>query len=316
MTDSIKELKHKRLQFLFHLYETTEGQQQVFANMWELGKELGLSKDETGRIVDYLSKEHLLKHISVDGGIAIEHAGVVMVENSYAELEDMRKHVPQQQKAIQKHGTKETRVSHQATIVKILFLATNPTDTARLRLDEESRAIDQVLRQAEFRDRFDVEQHWAIRVTDIQGYLLRHKPDIVHFSGHGGQSSEIIMEDSSGESHPVSARALSTLFSVLKGNIRCVVLNACYSERQAKAIAEHIDCVIGMSKSIKDVSAVSFATAFYQALAYGQNVKAAFDLGCIQIDLENLSEQDRPKLIASRKNPEEMVFVNQKKDNH
>jgi hypothetical protein len=168
--------------------------------------------------------------------------------------------------------------------IKILFLAANPTDTSRLRLDQEIRSIDQALRQAEFRDKFDVEQHWAVRVVDLQGYLLRHKPDIVHFSGHGTAANEIILEDNQGKSQPVSTRALGQLFSVLKDNIRCVVLNACYSERQAQAIAAHIDCVIGMSKAIGDSAAVSFAEAFYQALGYGRDVKAAFDLGCLQID--------------------------------
>ena len=69
-----------------------------------------------------------------------------------------------------------------SSVVKILFLAANPVDTAQLRLDEEIRAIDLVLRQTEFRDRFDIRQHWAVRVVDLQGYLLRHKPDIVHFN--------------------------------------------------------------------------------------------------------------------------------------
>ncbi len=136
--------------------------------------------------------------------------------------------------------------------IKILFLAANPKDTSQLRLDEEMRGIDQVLRQAEFRDKFDIKQHWAVRVVDLQGYLLRYKPDIVHFSGHGSASTEIILEDNYGNSQSVSSRALSQLFDVLKDNIRCVVLNACYSEQQAKAIAEHIDCVIGMSKAIGD----------------------------------------------------------------
>ncbi len=173
----------------------------------------------------------------------------------------------------------------------------------------EIRAIDQALRQAKFRDKFDIEQHWAVRVTDLQACLLRHKPDIVHFSGHGSTSSAIILEDNSGNSHPVSVRALSQLFSVLKDNIRCVVLNACYSERQARAIAEHIDCVIGMSTAIGDSAAISFAMAFYQALGYGRDVKTAFDLGCVQIDLENLDEQDTPKLIAISANPQEIVFA-------
>jgi len=195
--------------------------------------------------------------------------------------------------------------------IKILFLAANPKDTSQLKLDEEMRAIDQAIRQSEFRDRFDIKQQWAVRVTDLQGYLLRHKPDIVHFSGHGSTLSEIVLENNSGNSQPVPSHALSQLFSMLKDNIRCVILNACYSEQQARAIAEHIECVIGMSEAIGDSAAISFATAFYQALGYGRNVKTAFDLGRVQIDLENLNEQDTPKLLASDTNPEEIVFVHE-----
>lgn len=213
------------------------------------------------------------------------------------------------------HSPTTAKSSHESVstsggeMIKILFLAANPTDTTRLRLGEESRAIDQALRQAEFRDKFDIEQHWAVRAADLQGYLLRHQPHIVHFSGHGGPSSEIILEDNAGNSHPVSVRALSTLFSVLKDNVRCVVLNACFSEQQARAIAQHIDCVIGMSTAIGDAAAISFATAFYQALGYGRDVKTAFDLGCVQIDLANLEEQDTPQLLTVKADPSKIQFV-------
>lgn len=188
----------------------------------------------------------------------------------------------------------------QSTIIKILFLASNPTDTPPLRLDEEIRSIDQALRQSKFRDRFDLQQCWAVRVTDIQGHLLRCNPHIVHFSGHGGAFNGIVLEDDSGKSRPVTTHALSKLFSILKDNIRCVVLNACYSKKQARAISKHIDCVIGMSNSIGDSAAISFAAAFYQALGYGRDIKTAFDLGCTQIDLSNLSEQDAPKLFVRK----------------
>jgi hypothetical protein len=193
--------------------------------------------------------------------------------------------------------------------IKILFLAANPQDTDRLRLDEEIRGIKHALLQAEFRDKFDIEQEWAVRVTDLQGHLLRHQPDIVHFSDHGREASEIILEDKTGESQIVPTRALEQLFAVLKDNIRCVVLNACYSERQAQAIAKHIDCVIGMSKAIGDEAAINFSVAFYQALGFGRNVQTAFDLGCVQIDMQNLNEQDTPQLLATKCNPEEIVFA-------
>ena len=145
--------------------------------------------------------------------------------------------------------------------IKILFLAANPLEMPRLRLDKQIRVIDEKLRLSELRDKFELRQYWAVRVGDLQGYLLRHQPDIVHFSGHGSQSSGIILEDDSGKHHLVSARALSTLFSLLKDNIRCVVLNTSYTEPQAEAIAEHIECVIGMSNAIGDSAAISLVQA-------------------------------------------------------
>jgi hypothetical protein len=77
-------------------------------------------------------------------------------------------------------------------MLKILFLAANPSDTTRLRLDQEIRAIDEKLRQTEFRDKYEIEQQWAVRVADLQGHLLRHKPNIVHFCGHGSSPAAAI----------------------------------------------------------------------------------------------------------------------------
>ncbi len=187
--------------------------------------------------------------------------------------------------------------------IKILFLAANPQDTGQLRLDEEIREIKQALLKAEYRDKFTIEQEWAVRVSDLQSHLLHHKPDIVHFSGHGSEASEIILEDDDGNSQEVPTRALSKLFEIFNDYIRCVVLNACYSKRQAQAIAEHIDTVIGMSKAIGDEAAINFAIAFYQALGYNRNLKTAFELGCNQINLQNLNEENTPKLIMRRKDP-------------
>ncbi len=116
--------------------------------------------------------------------------------------------------------------------INILFLAANPKATPPLRLDEEIRGIDEALRASQGRNRFLLEQQWAVRVSDLQGLLLRHRPDIVHFSGHGSPASTIILEDASGYPDEVPSAALSDLFRLLKDNIRCVVLNVCYSEGQ------------------------------------------------------------------------------------
>lgn len=44
-------------------------------------------------------------------------------------------------------------------MIKILFLAANPEDTSRLRLDEEIRAIDQSSLLAKYREQFDSVQN-------------------------------------------------------------------------------------------------------------------------------------------------------------
>lgn len=182
--------------------------------------------------------------------------------------------------------------------LKILFLAANPKDTDPLRLSEEIRTIDEKLRSAHFRERFELEQHWAVRIGDIQEFLLRHNPHVVHFSGHGSHTGEILLEDNVGNSAPVSERALSNLFRILKDNIRCVVLNACWSTSQAEAIAEEIECVVGMTRQISDVAAIQFAGSFYQGLGFARSIQTSFDLATNSIDLNNLNEIDTPQLVT------------------
>jgi hypothetical protein len=194
-------------------------------------------------------------------------------------------------------------------MIKVLLLAANPLNTDRLRLDEEFRAIDQALQSANYRDKFDLNPHGAVRISDLAGLLLRYQPHIVHFSSHGSVMGEIMLEDDRGKAQPVPSESLSRLFSVLKDNIRCVVLNACYSEKQALAIAQYIDYVIGMSRSISDNAAIDFATAFYQAVGYGRDLKTAFELGCINIGLDDLNEETTPRSIALHSDPSKIILA-------
>lgn len=193
--------------------------------------------------------------------------------------------------------------------IKILFLAANPVDTQALRLDEEMRSIDGALREAEFRDRFEIDQQWAVRIGDLQAALLRHRPDIVHFSGHGTESSEIVLESPSGQAQAVPRDALGRMFEVLGGDIRCVVLNACYSDEQAQAIADYVDCVVGMTQAVGDAAAIQFATGFYRAIGYGRDVQAAFDLGANLVSLQGLPDGETPHLVAKRIAAKDVSFV-------
>ena len=172
--------------------------------------------------------------------------------------------------------------------VRVLFLAANPVDTDRLRLDKEIRTIDERIQQGGNRDSIELLSHWAVQTGGLPNLLMREKPHVVHFSGHGSVEG-VLLESRSGESQVGPPDAVAELFRILKDNIQCVVLNACYSEGQAKAIARYIDVVIGTSAAIGDDDAISFASGFYRAISDGRNLQDAFDLGVVEGQLLGLN---------------------------
>ncbi|MFZ2899254.1 MAG: CHAT domain-containing protein [Saprospiraceae bacterium] len=178
----------------------------------------------------------------------------------------------------------------------ILFLAANPKDTSRLRLDEESRRIGGALERSKHRDRFRLTQKWAVQIPDLRRALLDESPTILHFSGHGSELGRIYLEDVSGNGQEVPAEALGNLLKLFKDHLKCVVLNACYSEIQANEIVKHGIPVIGMSTAVPDKAGVEFSEAFYDALGAGRNIDFAFELGCAAISLYNLGAEDIPVL--------------------
>ncbi|XHX75963.1 MAG: S1 RNA-binding domain-containing protein [Stenomitos frigidus ULC029] len=187
-------------------------------------------------------------------------------------------------------------INNDGSVRKILILAANPKGTDKLRLDEEARDIKEGLRQARERDRFIIDSEWAVRPRDVRRTILYSKPQIVHFSGHGAEDGGLAFENEIGQVQLVQPDALAGLFKLLAEYVECVVLNACYSEIQANAIAQHIDFVIGMSKEIGDRAAIEFAVGFYDALGAGCLVETAYEFGCNAIQMAGIPEHLTPVL--------------------
>ncbi len=195
--------------------------------------------------------------------------------------------------------------------VKVLFLAANPVDTRRLRLDVEIREITGKIRAADGRDLIEIISCWAVRPDDLLQSLNEHRPHIVHFSGHGSKHEGIILEDSQGKAKPVSSKALKSLFHTLSDNVRVILLNACFSQEQTEALTETIDCAIGTSKAIGDTAAIIFAASFYRAIAFGRSVQESFDQGKTALLLEDIPDEAVLKLILrDGVDPSNIILVN------
>ena len=179
---------------------------------------------------------------------------------------------------------------------RVLFLAANPIGTERASLDEECRAISRSV-PGDQDHVLELSTKWAVRPLDLLQYLNELQPQVVHFSGHGTPEEEIILVDDRGGPLPVSANALEKLFGNFKDSVRVVVLNACYSARQASAIVSQVDCAIGMNQAIGDVAARTFAAAFYYAIASGRSVLNAFEQGKTAIMMMGIDEDATPELL-------------------
>jgi hypothetical protein len=179
----------------------------------------------------------------------------------------------------------------------ILFLSADPVNAPRLSLGREFREIQDQLRASKFREQFKLESRMSVRPTDISRAMLDVRPKIVHFSGHGSSHGELCFEDQAQIAQTVQPDALADLFQLFAGQVKCVLLNACYSEIQGNAIARHIEYVIGMSHAVGDDAAIAFSIGFYQALGAGEAIENAYKFGCVQIEIFNIPEHLTPVLI-------------------
>lgn len=96
--------------------------------------------------------------------------------------------------------------------IKILFLAADPSDASRLRLQQECRDIEEKLQLAKYRERFLLRPRLSARVGDITQAIFDIEPQIVHFSGHGTSTGTLCFEDVLGQTKPVEPIALAGMF--------------------------------------------------------------------------------------------------------
>lgn len=198
----------------------------------------------------------------------------------------------------------------------ILFIAANPGGTDRQALDREARDIELELRRTGFGSRFELRTWWAAEPLDLLREIRLRQPIVVHFSGrgappdggssptlHGGADpghggAGLYFQGPHGEPRLVSTAALEETFQAVGSSVQLVVLNACYAEAQAAALAMHVPCVVGVRGNVRDDAARAFAIGFYGAIGDRYSVAEATAQGRAAMRLEAHEEHDRPQLAC------------------
>lgn len=194
--------------------------------------------------------------------------------------------------------------------VLVLIFASHPDGMTVRAADVEARDIEAKIRAAQFRDVLQLTTRFAARPDDLLQSLNQDQPAIVHFASLGSTAGEIILQDDDRQPRPVKPAALAALFRVLRGSIRVVFLSGCYSQAQAQAIAQHIDCVVGVGPEVPCDAARTFAASFYRALGFGRSVQEAYDQGKVALMfLGNIDEGAAHLLSRSGVDPAAVFLV-------
>lgn len=165
-------------------------------------------------------------------------------------------------------------------VARLLFLSASARPTGQLAVDREYNRVRTRLEQiGAWRDWHEHVEHIPAATWDqMAEQLLVHKASIVHFAGHGYPDGSLEFTTPDGTPERISVQGLAKLFEAYAGQVRLVVLNACYSDALAEALNRHVDVVIGMPHTIKDDDAAAFSPPFYQQLAGGKSVQVAYEV--------------------------------------
>ncbi|WP_405641684.1 effector-associated domain EAD1-containing protein [Streptomyces sp. NBC_00019] len=180
----------------------------------------------------------------------------------------------------------------------VLCLLAGPKEASRLQLRLEYRTIEEAARRGS-RRALDIRLSAATRRRDVIPALTEHKPDVLHFGGHGAPSGQLLLEEDDGSVVPVGAEALAAVLDAV-GGVTVVVLNACHLGRYAEVLAPHAQEVIGSPERLADQDALAFCRDYYAALALGASWEDAFDRGRAGVGLGPRGLPDLRREVRAR----------------
>lgn len=174
----------------------------------------------------------------------------------------------------------------------ILFLQANPT-AENISWQNEYTFIDGKIAKAKEDGMIDLQQKRSVSLDEMIDAVEDYEPQIIHFCGHGEKQKRdrhgnleegglIFHNEEKNAAKPIGANILEDQFKAFKEdfpNISLVLLNACHSQDQAKAISKAGIFTIGTSDKIISKAARLFAAGFYRRLAKTNDIIVAIQGG-------------------------------------
>lgn len=115
---------------------------------------------------------------------------------------------------------------------------------------------------------------------EVAQTLSAMKPYIIDIFGFEDGLSNLALEESFQTNQGKDPEFLiGEMFRISSPTTKCMVLNGCYLEKQAREIVQHVDYLIGINQLISTDATLLFLNEFYFRVGSGEPVSNAYEAG-------------------------------------
>lgn len=185
----------------------------------------------------------------------------------------------------------------------ILFIAADPSGSARSQSDKEFKVLQEVIERSQLSAVFRVVPEFSCKPEDLYRRILEHKPHVLHFAGHG-TSQGLCFEDNSRNPVLVKPHQLDSLLAdATNEGLALVFLNACYTKNQGNQIAMRVGHVVAMDGLVGTDLALDFSKAFYTAYTTGRTIAESFNSGNNGLRVSGTTSVKPSLVLGNREQP-------------
>jgi Tfp pilus assembly protein PilF len=181
---------------------------------------------------------------------------------------------------------------------KILMLSANPENTAESSKRTGLKEIRDALKRSNYSQLLEIQERLDTSAADISQVLSELQPYIVNISGDEDGIDSLTLANISGENIFKNREELiANLFQYHSKNIKCIILNGCFSIIQAREIIRYVEFIIGISQNLKNSTVINFLAEFYYQVGSQRTIRDAYYQSCNFLERTGTTSDLLPVLL-------------------
>ncbi len=191
-------------------------------------------------------------------------------------------------------------VGRSSKTARVAFLLASPAGAGAINVGMDYREASAAVSTSVDRNRIDLKPFPAAHAGTILDALNEYRPNVIHFSGHGGGGAILLDRD-----EIMTSGGMVLDYDVAKRMVEStdnpptlLVFAACQTVVGVEQFLSAVPFVIAMSDNISDWAAAFFSRRFYGALVAKVSVGHAFDQAKAYLAAEKLRDADLPTMLC------------------